>query len=288
MGKNPLMMNLYINIQKVVMKKLILILCCWLPINSVIAAEYNFGVVPQFEARKLYAIWKPILKVLEQKTGHTFKMRGTESIPQFEKEFTKGSYDFAYMNPWHSMIAFEKQGYLPLIKDSVRKLKGVLVVRKDSGINDILQLEGKAVAFPAPNALGASLLMRAELKTHHGISIEPVYVGTHSSVYLNVALKRAAAGGGVLRTFKNQRADIKNMLTIIYNTQSISPHPISAHPRVPNDVIMQVKQAFLAMKNDPAQQALLAKIPMEQPISASVKDYEPLKALGLDEFYVTD
>lgn len=270
------------------LKKLILVLYCLLPISPVIAAEYSFGVVPQFEARKLYSIWLPILKVLEQKTGHRFKMRGTESITQFETEFTNGSYDFAYMNPWHSIISFEKQGYLPLVKDSERKLKGILVVHKNSGIKHISQLEGKTVAFPSPNALGASLLMRAELKTQHGISIKPVYVGTHTAVYLNVALKLASAGGGVFRTVKNQINAIQDLLTIIYETQVISPHPISAHPRVPKEIILQVKHAFLEMKNNPEQQKLLAKIPMKQPVIATIEDYQPLKAMGLDTFYVKD
>ncbi|NOR71462.1 MAG: PhnD/SsuA/transferrin family substrate-binding protein [Methylomarinum sp.] len=268
--------------------KLAIILFCLLQIIPVQAAEYSFGVVPQFEARQLYAIWKPIFKVLEQKTGHTFKMLGTESISEFEREFGKGSYDFAYMNPWHSLVAFEKQGYLPLVRDNVRKLNGVLVVRKDSGIKEISQLEGKRVAFPSPNALGASLLMRAELKRLHGVSIKPIYVGTHSSVYLNVALNQASAGGGVLRSFKNQKPNVQGSLNIIYKTQSIAPHPISAHPRVPKEVIAQVTRAFLEMKNDPVQQALLAKIPMKQPVAASAGDYQPLKEMGLEPFYVKD
>lgn len=252
------------------------------------AAEYSFGVVPQFEARQLYSIWKPILKILEQKTGHRFKMLGTESIPQFEKEFARGSYDFAYMNPWHSMVAFEKQGYLPLVRDGTRKLNGILVVRKDSDITEISQLEGKKVAFPAPNALGASLMMRAELANLHGISIKPVYVKTHSSVYLNVALNQASAGGGVLRSFKNQDSGIQDRLRIIYKTQDMPPHPVSAHPRVPEEVIAQVRQAFLEMKDNPEQQKLLAKIPMPQPVTAEVKDYQPLKKMGLEAFYVED
>ena len=268
--------------------KLVITLFCLLQIIPVKADDYTFGVVPQFEARQLYAIWKPIFKVLEQKTGHTFKMLGTESIPEFEREFSKGSYDFAYMNPWHSLVAFEEQGYLPLVRDNTRKLKGVLVVRKDSGINEVSQLEGKQVAFPSPNALGASLLMRAELKNLHEVSIQPVYVGTHSSVYLNVALNQASAGGGVLRSFRNQKPEIKNLLNIIYETQSIAPHPISAHPRVPKKVIAQVVQVFLEMKNDPVQQELLAKIPMKQPVAANVEDYKPLNEMGLAPFYVKD
>ncbi len=267
--------------------KLVFFLCCCLLLPfSVRAKEFSFGVVPQFEAQKLYAIWKPVLKVLEQKTGYKFKMQGTESIPEFEKQFARGRYDFAYMNPWHSLTAFEQQGYQPLVRSGIRQLQGILVVRKGSAIDNIQQLEGQSVAFPAPNALAASLLMRAELANLHHVTVHPVYVGTHSSSYLNVALKETVAAGGVLRTLKNQSDMIKNLLRIIYKTQKIPPHPISAHPRVPQTVVHQVQMAFLAMKEEPEHQKLLAKIPMREPVIATIKDYQILKRLGLEKFYV--
>jgi len=268
------------------LKKLTLTFFCLFPFN-LIAAEYSFGVVPQFEARKLYSIWLPILKVLKQKTGHDFKMHGTESIRQFETEFTLGSYDFAYMNPWHSLLAFEKQGYVPLVKDGARKLKGILVTHKDSAIKNISQLEGKKVAFPSPNALGASLLVRAELM-QKGISIKPVYLGTHTAVYLDTALKLVSGGGGVLATFSNQKFQVQDVLNIIYETQSIAPHPVSVHPRVSKEVINQVKQAFLEMSNEPEYQKLLAHIPMKKAVVARQEDYSPLKKMGLEHFYVKD
>jgi len=267
-------------------KKLTILGLCLFQLSWANATEYRFGVVPQFEAQKLYSIWEPILKVLEQKTGQQFKLVGTESIPEFEIEFNQGNYDFAYMNPWHALIAFEQRGYIPLVHDGVRKLKGILVVRKDSQIKELSQLQGKKVAFPAPNALGASLLMRAELQLLHGIHIKPVYVGTHSSSYLNVALRQVTAAGGVLRTLKQQEPIIQNLLKIIYETTPIPPHPICAHPRVPKKLRDQVTQAFLVMKNDPVYRKLLAKIPMQAPIKANIDDYSILKQLNLDAFYV--
>jgi len=250
------------------------------------ADEYSFGVVPQFEARKLYRIWKPILNILEQKTGHHFNLIGTESIPEFEHQFMQGRYDFAYMNPWHSLIAFEQQGYLPLVHDGKRKLQGILVVRQDSKITELSQLQGKTVAFPAPNTLEASLLTRAELTTLHHLTVHPRYVGTHSSAYLNVALNQAAAAGGVSRTLQQQPPILRNLLKILYKTRVIPPHPVSAHPRVPEQVRIQVTQAFLAMANNSEQQKLLTQIPMQHPVIASVSDYQVLKKLGLDNFYV--
>ncbi len=59
---------------------------------------YVMGIVPQFEARRLHNIWRPILDTLEQKTGYKFKIRGSSTIPEFEKELAEGKFDFAYMN----------------------------------------------------------------------------------------------------------------------------------------------------------------------------------------------
>ena len=90
---------------------------------------YTVGIVPQFEPRKLRAIWIPILKSIEKQTGLHLVIRGSPTIPEFEKELNAGMYDFAYMNPYHIMLANQNQGYIPLVRDTGRKLFGILVVR---------------------------------------------------------------------------------------------------------------------------------------------------------------
>jgi phosphonate transport system substrate-binding protein len=255
--------------------------------NPVSAAEttYNFGVVPQFEPRKLADIWVPILKELEVRTGLKFKMAGSPKIPDFEVSFLGGEFDFAYMNPYHAMLAGEKQGYVPLVRDGGRELFGILVVPKDSPIQDVKQLDGHKVAFPAPNALGASLLMRADLESLHGVKVRPIYVQTHSSVYLNVILNKAAAGGGVASTLKRQKQERQDRLRILYKTRTMAPHPVTAHPRVPEEHMKAVQQALLDMAQTEKGQALLEKIPMKKAIPASLEDYRILKEWGLEGFY---
>ena len=155
---------------------------------------YSFGVVPQFEQRKLYAIWKPIVEDLEKRTGLSFELVTTLKIQDFEKAIARGDFDLIYVNPYHIVQAYADQGYMPLVADKA-PLRGVLVVRGDGPIQKPEDLEGKIVAFPSPNAIGASLLMRADLDQIFHVSVTPLYVKTHSSVYLHVAqgLQRQAA-----------------------------------------------------------------------------------------------
>jgi phosphonate transport system substrate-binding protein len=265
------------------------LLCFNLPqVWSAEEVTYRFGVVPQFEQRKLYRIWRPILDELEQRTGFSFKLVGSPKIPVFEQKYMQGDYDFAYMNPYHCLKAHDSQRYLPLVRDGGRMLKGILVVAKDSPIQKVQELGGKRVAFPAPNALGASLLMRAELATLHGVEVIPHYVQTHSSVYLHVSLGLTPAGGGVTSTLRSQKPEIQEKLRILYETRAVNPHPVSVHPRVPEAHRKKVLDALLEMGQTEKGAALLAKIPIRKIVAASMDDYTPLSSWGLDEFYISD
>lgn len=255
------------------------------PIES--EKSYTLGIVPQFEQRKLFQIWQPIVNELEKRTGLAIHLRGSSRIPEFEKSFIAGEYDFAYMNPFHSLRAATSQGYIPLIRDGGRELYGVLVVRKDSDIDSIADLNGKRIAFPAPNALGASLMIRADLDRKHSLKFIPSYVQTHSSVYLNVALRQVQAGGGVISTLRAQRAELSDKLRVLYETQRVAPHPISAHPRVPEEDRRVVQQALLNMSKEPAGQKLLNAIPIKEAVKADFSDYEIMLDWGLDNYWVS-
>ncbi len=248
---------------------------------------YKIGVVPQFDAKKIYSIWNPILKELEKQTGVKFKIAGSPNIPAFEKKFQAGEFDFAYMNPYHMLIANKTQGYVPVVRDHGRSLKGILVVKKDGEIKELKDLDGKELAFPAPNALGASLLLRAELAEKHGLKITPKYVKTHNNVYMNVQKGMAAAGGGVGRTFNAQKDNIKNDLKILYTTSAVAPHPLAAHPRVPAEIRDAVKTALLKLGEHESGKKLLKKIPMKKVGEGDLKDYSILNDLGLDKYAVS-
>ena len=250
------------------------------------ADTFTIGMVPQFEPIKLAEIWSPILRELEEQTGHTFEMIGSPQISEFEDGFLAGDFDFAYMNPYHFVVARKAQGYDALIRDGARELFGVLVVAKDSDIKSVADLKGKTIAFPSPNALGAALLMRADLDRIHGLEYKQEYVSTHSSTYLNVALGQMDAGGGVMATLNRAEPQVRDQLRIVYETTRVLPQPFVVHQRIAPDVAEAVQKAFLKMAETPEGQELLARIPMRQAISATSAEYDALHALHLQNYWV--
>jgi len=257
------------------------------PARGLVAGEntFSFGVVPQFDAIALQATWQPLLDAIEAQSGIRLELKTSPGIPQFEQALLSGDFDFAYMNPYHFVKAYKTNGYVPLVRDIGRGLQGIVVVRTDSPIREARELDGQRVAFPAPNALGASLIPRAQFSEAFKINILPVYVRSHSSVYLNVVTGETLAGGGVYSTLQEQPAAVRDALRVIYETPQVAPHPVAAHPRVPGAVQEQLAAAFLQLGETTKGRELLAGIPVKTVGRATLADYESLRKMGLEKYY---
>ncbi len=252
------------------------------------AKEMTVSIVPQLPRAVTYAKWAPILEYVGQKSGQCFNLEIPETIPAFEKQLFKGEPDFAFANPYHEVIAKKRKGYIPLFIDGKTKLTGILVVKADSPIKSIQDLQGKDVAFPAPNAFAASLLIRAEL-AKQGIFIKPKYLKTHATAYRAVAMGDVVGAGGVNNTLQREEQALKESLRIVYETSGYAPHPFIANPRVPLKVRNSVTEAFLSLATNEPGRKLLEEVQIPQPIPSDYqRDFAPLETLKLDKFVVLD
>ncbi len=250
------------------------------------AQTFTVAVVPQLPPEQVFRDWTPVLNEVSKLTGLHLKLKTYSSVPEFETAFLNGEPDFAYMNPYHAVMARKAVGYTPILRDDASRLKGILVVRKDSPITRVDQLNGATLAFPAPNAFGASLYMRALLIEEQNIHFKPEYVTTHSNVFRHVIIGRAQAGGAIRRTLERETPELQAQLRVLYETPSAYPHPITAHPRVPTQAREALLQAFLKLGANPAFAERLKAIQISTPVKADFKDYAPLEKLGLERFVV--
>jgi len=245
---------------------------------------YTVAVVPQDPKLIIHRNWMPLLNYLTAKTGIPLQLKHYQNITQFGADLYKGSADFAYMNPYQEIVAKKSQGYIPLLKDGDRKLQGVLVVRKDSSIKSIKDLQGKHVAFPSPNAFAASLYTRA-LFAEQGIKIVPEYVTTHANVYRHVILKKVPAGSGIYRTLHKESHSVQDQLRVIFETPTTAPHPFGVHPRVPQEIQQAIRTAIIELANDSKNRHLLKAVQITKPVPADYeRDYLPLEKLHLEKF----
>ena len=244
------------------------------------AETLTFSVVPQQSASKLARLWTPILAYLSDKSGVKIQFTTAKNIPTFERRLAEGRYDFAYMNPYHFTVFNRTPGYQAFARQKNKKIKGIVVVHKDSSLSDLTELDGENLAFPSPAAFAASVLPRARLKRDN-IHFQSSYVSSHDSVYLGVSRGVFPAGGGVMRTFNNTDPEVRKNLKVLWTTKTYTPHAIAAHPRVDQETVEKVRAALLSMNDDPAGKALLKTINFKGMQSASNADWDDVRGLGL-------
>ena len=217
---------------------------------TVLNAEIVMGVVPQQSPLKLLKVWKPISKYLSEKTGEKVIFKTEKSISKFEEVLYKGGYDFAYMNPYHFIVANKVQAYEARVRAS-KNIKGILVKKKGSSKDKTIDKNSRFL-FPSPNAFAATLLIKYDLVQKYNVDLSVInkarYVNSHDSVYKGVSRGIGDIGGGIERTFNSLNdSDTKNNLVIIHTTKEYPSHPFAFKPTMSKKLQKKLVEALLSM-----------------------------------------
>jgi phosphonate transport system substrate-binding protein len=246
--------------------------------------EFILAVMPEVPPVTVYKSWTPFVNKLSEETGLDIKLKVYDTFSQFENDLFKGAPDFVFLCSFYVTLAKKKQGYIPLVRNETL-LEGIVVVRKDGPIHSVQDLNGKEIAFPTPNNFAASLYIRKMLTEKEKIHFTPRYVGTHSNVYRNVILGKVDAGGGANISLNSEPEEVRSQLRIIYKTQQAAPHPLVAHPRVPDNLRKTVVDVILRLAKGKDNRDLLNAIRISNPVKADYKrDYESTEKLGLERY----
>ncbi len=242
--------------------------------------SFSFGVVPQQSATELAKAWIPLFNALSAATGFGLRFATAPNIPVFEQRMAAGEYDFAYMNPYHYTVFSQKPGYRAFAREAGRRLRGMVVVRKDSPLRELAQLARSEIAFPAPASFAATVLVRAELE-RLGIPVTPRFVGSHESVYLNVARGVHPAGGGIPRTLQAMEPEVRDALRVLWSTKDYTPHALAAHPRVPAAAVARLLAAMEGAPAGVAGKAALQGVGFTGIAPAKDDDWNDVRGLGI-------
>lgn len=262
---------------------LLLLLGLWAKTLRADDHVYTLAIVPQYTPLIIHRNWQPLLTRLQRETGIKLKLKTYNNFRQFLSALRKGEPDFSYLAPYHLVLVHRTQGYQPLLRDDSQQLVGLLLVRKDSPINSVHELDGKTIAFPSPNAFAASLYMRHWLRKKVGIDFTPRYVGTHDNVYRHIVRGQVDAGSGVNSTLSSQPEGLQQQLRILYEVPGVTSHPFAAHPRVPAEIQTRLQEAMLNLMNSTEGRQLMSTIQIIKPVKADYqRDYADLEVLGLE------
>jgi phosphonate transport system substrate-binding protein len=254
---------------------------------------YIVGIHPLHNPKRLFEVYAPIIEFIDQQLPDiSLKLEASRNYEEFEKKLYSGHFDFAMPNPYQTIQSLNHgyQVFGKMADDT--DFCGIILVRKDSGINQVSDLKGKVVAYPAKTALAATMMPQQYLQTHGlniNTDIENRYVGSQESAIMNVLLGNTAAAATwpvPWKTFSSEFPDKAAQLEVKWRTSSLPNNGWVVRNDIPKNVAEQFANQLFSLQNTIAGQAMLAAVPVSHFEPANSQTYAPVK-IFLDNFSKT-
>lgn len=254
------------------------------PANKTVP-EYNFAVHPLHNPTRLFEVFNPLIEYLNQNISEAhFVLEASKDYASFDEKLQNQSVAFALPNPYQTLMSID-QNYRVFAKmGDDENFKGIILVRKDSGIQVPSDLKGKAVSYPAPTALAATMMPQYFLQTH-GVDVNKdianKYVGSQESSIMNVFLGTVSAGATwppPWKSLSDENPELKEQLKIIWETASLPNNSVLARQDIPPSLVNQVQELMVNLHNTPEGQEILSKMYLSKFETANNATYESVKA----------
>ena len=245
--------------------------------------EMIIGVHPLHNPKRLHEFFGPIAEYLSQNIkGVHFKIEASRNYAAYDKKLYGRKFHFALPNPFQTINSL-KYGYSVFGKmGDDENFRGIFLVRKDSNINKVTDLKGKAVSFPASTALAATMMPQYYLQKH-GLNvmtdIDIKYVGSQESSIMNVMLGNTKAGATwppPWLALSKERPDLIKELKVIWQTASLPNNGLVVRDDIELAVVTQVKNLLLTLHRNPQGKKWLNKMELSKFENATNDTYQPV------------
>jgi phosphonate transport system substrate-binding protein len=236
----------------------------------------------------------PLVTYLKQETGLDIEFIVPKDSVKFERAIKNGNIDFAFQDPniyVKSADLYDKNTLISALtgKGSTSQ-SGVVITRKDSGINKVEDLRGKTVMF-GPKLSAARWVAARMLFEGSGINIDKdlkAYSngGCCEDVAFNIYLKAVDAGVVCDHFLKEHSGKQKELgvdtkqIVVVCGTRSVPTRVFAARQEVSDDIVTRVNQALLRLdKNKPAHAKILHRAELGGFQRSKDGDYDSIRML---------
>ncbi len=247
--------------------------------------EYIVGIHPLHNPKRLFQIYGPILEFINRKMPHNqFKLEASRNYEEFDNKLYNGHFDLAMPNPYQTINSL-KHGYRVFGKMADDdEFRGIILIRKDSGIKEVTDLKGKAVSYPAKTALAATMMPQYYLQTHGidvNVDIDNRYVGSQESSIMNVLLGQVAAAATwpvPWKTFVAEHPEQAAQLDVKWQTETLQNNGWVARDDMPTAIVDEFAAVLFSLQDNEEGRKLLAAVPVSRFVAADEQTYAPVAA----------
>jgi phosphonate transport system substrate-binding protein len=255
--------------------------------------QYVVGIHPLHNPKRLLAVYGPIVDYINlQMPEVRFRLEASRNYEEFDKKLYAGHFDFAMPNPYQTVRSLE-HGYRIFGKmGDDDDFRGIILVRRDSGIREVSDLKGKIVSYPALTALAATMQPQYYLQTH-GLDInrdiENRYVGSQESSIMNVFRGDVAAGATwpvPWKTFMAEHPQMAAQLVVQWKTEPLVNNGWVVREDIPAAVAEEFAKLLFHLHESEQGQVMLGRLPVSRFEPATEETYAVVQ-LFLQKFSQT-
>ena len=202
------------------------------------------------------------------------KILVVEKLSQLARAVKDGEVDLFHDSVVPTMVLSRNSGSVPILRQWKRgeaEYDSVIVVKKDSGINALSDLQGKTVAFDEPHSTSAHVVPRMLLadkklkmiRLNSAQEMKPHAVGyvfgSDGSAMSFLISGRTDAAATSSREFEQLRPDVRENLKVIGTSITVPRQLVSVRRDLDIKLRDALKQALLTMDNDPEGREVLKR-----------------------------
>lgn len=248
------------------------------------SAEIRLGVLPRLSATELYGMFTPLANYLTQESGEKVSIIIPRDFDGFKSAVKNNAVDMGFSNPIVYVQLKKEANVDPLALSAEQKagtkFRGIIIARKDGGVERLQDLKGKRLVFVEKDSAGGYifqmlLLTKAGLDIHKDFTTLP-FAKKHDNVIMAVFNKAADAGGvreDDLDKVKD-RVDL-SQLKIVGYTDYFPNWPMFAGAKMNKAAAAKIKAALLKLTpNNPESDKILGPAKLAGFVPVADKDYD--------------
>jgi len=256
----------------------------------------RFSLIPRTDLARQLEDHRPLLQHLEQALGRKLMVIQPSSYSTVIEGLLAGTIDLASMGPASYSIAKNRDLSITafvtwtmqggtFVKAGAYTYHSLLIVRHDSGLKDIADLQGRSVSLTDPASTSGAVIPRDEfggqvgkrLKNYFG---RVTFSGSHDRS-IEVVRKGYADAAFVAsehldEAIRQGRIDARE-IRVLWQSRPIPHDPIVFRGKLCPELKKRIRQAFLA--DSPYVRAMLANVRGERFIPVTDADYQHLRDL---------
>lgn len=191
--------------------------------NATTFKQLNFVVALPAPPSRIFKVWSPTVQYLQSSTGYKINLLTPKGLDNIDQMLASNEVDFIYINSY-AYYRYHEKGLLDAITQMRNKSgqitsRGRVLVRKDSGLKSITDIEGGTISLISPNGAGSYLAPKAFFRDR-GLELEKdikvSYSGDLKKSVYDVLLKDASAAVmcGVNYEIINKKIDMNDIFVI--------------------------------------------------------------------------